>query len=740
MTKDKRKNPVRRHRAAAGHSEASLHKSGASILLLKRVVLPAIVFLWPFVYFFRHIIPIDQTYTALGNDFISLYYRYKLYLLASMAQFHFPLWSPSEAAGFPFYTNPFAQEFYPFNILLVLWYKAFGGYSSLDHQLYTVFGISIFGLGLYMWLRKVNANARAVLFAVLVMSVSFKTSEIMRFPNAVHTAAWYPWILYGITSVMLSRSLRAAAGYGFLLLLFLLCFWTGSYPYYIYYSQFLFMPYFLIFLIRPLRTCLIGTRPIHWKPAIMTLVIAGVIWVAICGPHIIGVKQLMAETTDRGGQNFEYSTEHEFTFEDTIGSLMYPPAAMEDGWNFFSITGLLIVLLYMVGGRTVGKSIEETGNGEKPTSISETHNAFWAKIFFVIWISMIVYISYGKHSYLFILLWKYMPGFSSLRIWARINIILVPILAWLLSLAYASFESLISGKTAAVGKQSKALPLIVSLAVVYPVILGTQLYLYLNNIYDPYWLEYFKQLTPQRAKFIVYGIVGFTGICACVILSKRIRLESSRSLSVMFLVLFGIAVIEMRPVGTHMWTHSATYQPGRFMLDMSSMNTASFRYPRIDSSFTIALSPVFSAGIIDNWYFNRYVVFLKSHRNEPEALKVLLGVADARRVFFSESIEHPTITEFLADEERFRDAGHLLSYTGEKLNWEINAPAAGHLSFIDNWDYGWKVYVDGNPAKMELLFGTFKSVKILAGSHRVQFVYRPGLCVFTKKSDFDPDK
>ena len=232
MTKDKGNKPTRRQPATTRHSEADLRRSRALMLLLKRIVLPAIVFLWPFVYFFRHIIPINGTYTALGNDFISLYYRYKLYLLASIAQFHLPLWSPSEAAGFPFYTNPFAQEFYPLNLLLVVWYKIFGGYSPLDHQLYTVFGISIFALGLFMWLRKINTNTRAVLFATLVMSVSFKTSEIMRFPNAVHTAAWYPWILYGITSVMLSRSLRGCRRlWIFTSGLFLLCFWTGSYPY-----------------------------------------------------------------------------------------------------------------------------------------------------------------------------------------------------------------------------------------------------------------------------------------------------------------------------------------------------------------------------------------------------------------------------------------------------------------------------------------------------------------------------
>jgi hypothetical protein len=448
----------------------------------------------------------------------------------------------------------------------------------------------------------------------------------------------------------------------------------------------------------------------------------------------------MPQTTDRSGTNFAFSTAHTFTFEDTIGSLMYPPAAMEDGWNFFSITGLLIVLLYLVSGKTINRNGAEESRGEMPAPIPKTRSVLWVKLFFIIWIGAISYISYGKDSYLFIFLWKYMPGFSILRVWPRINIVLVPVLAWLLSLAYASFESRISGKTAAAEKQSKALSLVASLAAVYAVVLGIQLYLYLNNIYNPYWLEYHNWFTPQRIKFIVYGAAGFIGICATLLFSRRIQPASSRSFMVILLVLLVAAVIEMRPVGTHVWTHPVAYQPDRFTLNIATINESSFRFRRIDNNFTIALSPVFSAGIIENWYFSRYVKFLKEHQNEPEALKVLLGVTDARRVFFSESIVHPTIIAFLADEERYRNAGRLLSYTGEKLDWEIDAPVAGYLSFIDNWDYGWKVYVDSNPAGMELLFGTFKSVKISAGRHCVQFVYRPGLCSFTKKSDFNPDK
>ncbi len=720
MRGDKKNRLIRQRRMTACTAESEPGQPGILLSRLKRMVLPAVVFLWPFVYFFRHIIPINGTYTALINDFISLYYRYKVYLLDCLANFHFPLWSPSEAAGFPFYTNPFAQAFYPLNILLVLWYKILGGYIPLDHQLFTVFGIAIFALGLFMWLRKINTNTRAVLFAVLVMSVSFRMAEIMRFPNAVHTAAWYPWVLYAITAVMHSRTLKSAAGYGSLLVLFLICLWTGSYPYYVYYCQFLFVPYSLIFVIKPLRARLIGTQPINWKLALTTLIIAGVVWIVICGPHIIGVKHLMMQTTDRAGKSFAYSTDHEFTFEDTLGSLMYPPAAMEDGWNFFSVTGLLIVLLYMVRGGTIAAETEEEGK------ITPAGWDLPVKLCFIIWIGTITYITYGKHSYLFRLLWEYMPGFSALRIWARFNITLVPILAWLLSLAYASFESSIS-HIAAVGKQPKVLSLIIALAAVYAAVLATQVYFYANNIYDPYWPEYFKHLTPQRTKFIIYGTVGFVAVCTVVLLCGRIRTCSDRFLTMILLAMLAVVVLELRPVGTHVWTSQGTFQQNRQRLNVTLANEASFRFPRIDNSFTIALGPVFSAGIIENWYFSRYVKFLREHQNEPEALKVLLGVTDGRRVFFSESIKHPTIISFLTDGNRYLNTGHLLSYTGDEFNWQVDAPVEGYLSFIDNWDRGWKAYVDDKPAETELLFGTFKAVRVSPGRHYVRFRYQPGI-------------
>jgi hypothetical protein len=717
MKGNKRNKLIQRHGTTAGLAKDTLHQSRAS--RFKRIVLPTAVFFWPFLYLFRHVVPINGTYAAIGNDFIGLYFKHKVYLLANLAEFRFPLWSPSEAAGFPFYTNPFAQACYPFNILLAVWYKLAGGYTPLDQQIFTVFGLSIFALGLFMWLKSINKNTRAALFAALVMSVSFKVTETIRFPNAVHSAAWYPWVLYAITQIMLSPSLKKAAQYGILMTFSLICLCTGGYPYFAYYSQFLFVPYLLIFFIKPLRIRLIGPASINWRRALISLVLAATAAGLICSPYILGVKHLVSQATDRGGTNFAYSTHHTFNFEDTLGSLVYPPAASTEGWYFFSITALLILLIYLFARKSPSSNDKSAA---PPCDLT-------TKLFFLVWFAAISYITYGRDSYLFALLWKYMPGFSRLRVWPRLNIILVPIIAWALSLAYAWFESVLSD--ADTSKNRKLLfvsdPLVIILAG-YSAIIAVQLYFYISNIYDPMWPAYFKELSSQRFLFIALGCASAVFVILILILSRKFSFASARANTIILATLVFIAFFELRHTGARIWTYEGTVRPNRPKLNVTTMMSQAFAISRTDYYGTITLVPAFNVGTIENWYFDRYVQFLKSTAEEAEARKILLGVFDGTRIFFSETIQHKTVTSFLQDAGRYtKAAGRLVSYNGDELKWEIEAPVAGYLSFIDNWESGWKCFVDDSPAEIELLFGTFKSVHLAPGRHRVRFCYQPAL-------------
>jgi len=90
-------------------------------------------------------------------------------------------------------------------------------------------------------------------------------------------------------------------------------------------------------------------------------------------------------------------------------------------------------------------------------------------------------------------------------------------------------------------------------------------------------------------------------------------------------------------------------------------------------------------------------------------------------------IHFTPIPSLLLDSARYQHPGQPLSYTGDELIWEISASTEGYLSFIDNWDRNWKVFVDGKETDIELLFGDFKSVHLAPGQHRVGFCYKAGL-------------
>jgi hypothetical protein len=280
---------------------------------------------WPFAYFYPLVGVLPGRCLGLANDFVAFYYSYKVYLLDFMSRLQLPLWSPSEAAGFPFYSNPFTQSFYPLNLPLAVFYRVAGGYSPLDHQRFTVLGVAILCVGLWVWLRSIGLPARAALVASAVAGVSLKVGEILRFPNAVHAAAWYPWILWAAGRVAHARSARQKAGATLLLALFLSLLLTAGYPYYAFYAAFLVGPYVLLLLVPRLASGLELPAPVRPLRS-AALLLAGAAGAAVlCGPYLLKVLQLLDQTTDRGGASFDYATAHTFTAQDTIGSLLYRP-------------------------------------------------------------------------------------------------------------------------------------------------------------------------------------------------------------------------------------------------------------------------------------------------------------------------------------------------------------------------------------------------------------------------------
>jgi hypothetical protein len=101
-------------------------ENSAAKIKNSKIIPPVLVFIWPVIYLFPYFFIIKGNYLSIGSDFIECYYNYKAYLLAELINLRIPLWSPAEAAGFPFYSSPLTQTFYPLNILLAGFYRLAG--------------------------------------------------------------------------------------------------------------------------------------------------------------------------------------------------------------------------------------------------------------------------------------------------------------------------------------------------------------------------------------------------------------------------------------------------------------------------------------------------------------------------------------------------------------------------------------------------------------------------------------
>lgn len=687
----------------------------------ERALLSSAVFLYPLAYLCNQIVRIDGRYTGVDNDFGYCYYDYKVYLLDNLSRLRFLLWSPAEGAGYPFYSCPFPGAFYPPNLLLVVFYRIAGGYAQYDHQFFTVLGVSVFALGLFHWLRLFPFPLRAVLFAVLVMSVSFKVTETMRFANSVQVAAWYPWILFAVTQVFRHGASRRGMKYGLLLFAFLVCHLTGGYPYFVYYSLFLVAPYALVFLFPALRRRL-WRQPVGDVRASLAVIIASAgAAVLLCASYLYQTSRLLRETSGRGG-GFDYATEHEFRPLHTLGSLLFPPSSQPEGWYYFGLAGFLLLLLYLFDPRGGGAPDGATDAAD-PTWYGDR----WIKFFFVAWIALVSYVTYGRRSYLFALLFRVMPLFASLRVWGRLNIVLVPVFAWLLALAYSSFEARVCGaETDRTKRRALFNRQLLTLSACYAAALAAQLYLFRRQLYDFYWAQLgdFAHVRGEEAQFILAGFVSFLAVALALALGRAHVLRPPRARALLLAALLLVTALDTRPVGSQMWTYGAAMTE-RKRLDVARQMRDSFDLPRREEPRQLPTTGAFSVGVLPKWYFARYNDFLARTEGEREARRKLLGVADGQRIFLSRSISHDAVGAFLEDSAGFAGAARVTTYTGDALALDVDAPAAGFVSFIDNWDAGWGASVDGRPATVELLFGTFKSVRVEAGAHRVAFEYRP---------------
>ncbi len=704
-------------------------------LLLSRQAAATLAAVVPMVFLLPYITTLAGHNVALGNDFGPFYYVYKTYLLDYLSNGHFLLWSPSEGAGYPFFSNPLAQAIYPFNLILAFFYKINGGYTRLDHQVYTVAAISWFSLGLYVWLRSLRVEKRHAVIAALTMALSYKMTELLRFTNAAHEAAWYPWILLALTKLFTTRDWKTIWRWSAGLCFSLICLFTAGYPYYVYYLPFLAAPYLVFMLIPRVRQVIFAMEQPDWRRFISGFLTASLAAVLICAPYLWHMSQTITQTSGRAGDDFQHATMYPFDFQDTLESLVYPTAARPEGWFYFGALGLALMTLYLAHPQ---KAAGET----EPTGVTERRG--WpVKAALLGWLVFLNYISYGEQSYLFLFFYKILPEFSALRGWGRLSIALLPGLSLLLAYALADFECVLGYRVS--GKSRVALWSWLPLAAVTVFSLVFQWVAFSRGSMDEYWELYFiprvmnliqtaanvlhQNVIPDPLSLSAvysYSYMAFSlvsGILVLLLLWKFFIQPSQKLVLAAGLGLFSLANLWYG--GPWLWNNGFVTREIRKPGNYQRMTEISIGTPRKNEDSTLTLSPSFSVGSPPKWHFARYQDFYFQPENDTPLRDVLLGVIDGNRFFFSRSIEQKSIANFLMDAHGFSIEPVVHDYTGDHLLVDVNVPENGYLTFVDNWDENWIATVDGKPAKIERLFGTFKSVRLEAGKHEVSMAYCP---------------
>jgi hypothetical protein len=681
---------------------------------MKRFVRPAIVFLFPFLYYSRFILP-NSSLLVIENDFGFLYYVYKAYLVDSIAHGHFPLWSPAEAGGYSFFGNPFTAPIYPLNLIPVVVRLVAGHYTYWFHQIFTVFGVSLFALRTYRWLYGVFRKPNCALFVSLTLATSWSIGGFMRFPNAIHAIAWVPWVLsalYEAHGDSRTRSLCLGVFAAF-------CQITAGYPYFVVYSFFLYGAYVLY---------------LHWasewgewserkksggRLARQAFVLG--VPILLSAPYASSVSHVMALTTDRAGGDFAYASEFQFGPVDVVGSFVFPPVATVEGCFYLGTLSVFIMAIYFL------RSADDR-----------------EKIAVVVGVLGFLAMILGYRSYLFAPIWSVLPIVNQMRVFPRMTVVLLPILAVALhqgvALLSTEFERGVNPRTIS--------PMIAWS--VFSTIFAVQLALYFGrSSLDDEYTKYYLHALPPGSREVDFLMSTLVALVVVLIVLRTDWASFRHGPMVALTILFVVVTLDTGGQGRFLWASSLSavvrengLEPGsgrvlvtqawelaKRKADFYHLVREYFMLDRLGGRLGLNEEKLSSVPT-PNFDYDTYTRFFRENEGVREQRDRLMG---REKLFFHAAI-HESVPAFLEDVAEHKSGATRPSveyFDGNELRLAVASFQPGYLSWIDNMDPGWSAEVDGKSVPIELSMGTFKAIRLdAAGTHRVQFRYFPVISPF----------
>ena len=686
-----------------------------------------ILIIIPFIYLFPHTLRLIE----MGNDFELLYFAYKKYIFEFIQIGHLPLWSPSEAGGYSLIFNPFAQYFYPLSWLLYFFSFIIGDLSKYTYLIYTILGVSIYNVGQYLWLKRLGLDIKYCFFATLITCFGLKINEILRFPNAIHAFAWFSWILYGMTlSIKVENNIKSS------LILFVstILILTAGYPYYIFYGFLLFGSYFIFISFYRVKKEIYKNDTIHNNLYLFFYnVLPPFLALLIVFPWLEGIKEVMDITRDRNVQDITFSYILDSNFIDQLGSWIFPPISLAEGWYYFG-TIMTVLFIFYVINFLLSKNKQSL---EK-----------YFLTFFIIFFLFNYQFSAAENSYLFKIIWEKFDLLKNFRAFSRINILLIPLFAVLFCFVLKLIE-----------EKKHNINFLITTSLVGIFIILLQIYIIeISDIKNHYW----KTWQERR---LLYGSIKFSSIAfifnlynhyiysisliISLIIFNFLKIRKSKKLLPLLVVI--LVSGELFLLSNIQWAI-----PYKFY-DSNNYNLLSKK--PLDDINDAFLSPRVVTEVKGNTYFRNFRKFninyfdnfgLDKHtklidkyfkRNgnlkdglDQETIKKInqfWGLNDNNKIFFTKKIGYLTIEKFINDVNFLKNnkdvfiSMEIINYNGDEIDIDLKTNIDGFLTFVDNWSPGWKVYVNNKEKSIIKVLETYKSVKINTGYNKIKFKYEP---------------
>ena len=686
-----------------------------------------ILIIIPFIYLFPHTLRLIE----MGNDFELLYFAYKKYIFEFIQIGHLPLWSPSEAGGYSLIFNPFAQYFYPLSWLLYFFSFIIGDLSKYTYLIYTILGVSIYNVGQYLWLKRLGLDIKYCFFATLITCFGLKINEILRFPNAIHAFAWFSWILYGMTlSIKVENNIKSS------LILFVstILILTAGYPYYIFYGFLLFGSYFIFISFYRVKKEIYKNDTIHNNLYLFFYnVLPPFLALLIVFPWLEGIKEVMDITRDRNVQDITFSYILDSNFIDQLGSWIFPPISLAEGWYYFGTLMTVLFIFYIINFLL----------SKNKQSLEK-----YFLTFFIIFFLFNYQFSAAENSYLFKIIWEKFDLLKNFRAFSRINILLIPLFAVLFCFVLKLIEE---------KKHNINFLITTSLVAIFIILL--QIYIIeISDIKNHYW----KTWQERR---LLYGSIKFSSIAfifnlynhyiysisliISLIIFNFLKIRKSKKLLPLLVVI--LVSGELFLLSNIQWAI-----PYKFY-DSNNYNLLSKK--PLDDINDAFLSPRVVTEVKGNTYFRNFRKFninyfdnfgLDKHtklidkyfkRNgnlkdglDQETIKKInqfWGLNDNNKIFFTKKIGYLTIEKFINDVNFLKNnkdvfiSMEIINYNGDEIDIDLKTNIDGFLTFVDNWSPGWKVYVNNKEKSIIKVLETYKSVKINTGYNKIKFKYEP---------------